>query len=200
MRVCRHSASRVLGVALLLAGCGSRAVDWSAPENMLLREQSAKKDDAVELQYWSLVDARPRAVYDALADVEHYPDFVPGVDTVQLLARTDHTKTVQIAQRVIGRQSNAKVEWTFFPDKLRVEFKTLQSNLSRNDGSFEIQPSPDGQRTLVHSTYLVREGDAGQPVPIGVLATGTRESFLAAANGVKARAGGAGKPVGAPQG
>jgi carbon monoxide dehydrogenase subunit G len=191
MRLSHGSASGLFALAMLVAGCGGHGVDWTGPENLMLRDQSARKDDGVELQYWSLVDAKPRAVYDALADVEHYPDFVPGVDTVQVLARTDTTKTVQIAQRVIGRQSNAKVEWKFFPDQLRIEFKTLQSNLSRNDGSFEIQASPDGNRTLVHSTYLVREGEAGNPVPIGVLATGTRESFLAAANGVKARATGA---------
>jgi carbon monoxide dehydrogenase subunit G len=194
MRTTRRTAG-VLLAGLLLAACGGTKIDWSAPENLMLREQSARKDDAVELQYWSLVDAPPRAVYDALADVEHYPDFVPGVDLVQLLASAGNSKTVQIAQRVIGRQSNAKVEWKFFPDQHRIEFKTLQSNLSRNDGTFEIQGSPDGRRTLVHSTYLVREGEAGQPVPIGVLATGTRESFLAAARGVRERATAA-RPVG----
>ena len=30
-----------LGIGLLLAGCGQRGVDWSAPENVLLREESA---------------------------------------------------------------------------------------------------------------------------------------------------------------
>ncbi len=181
-----------------LVGCGEKAIDWSAPENFLFREKSAKKDDGVQLEYWSLVDAPAQAIYDALADVEHYQDFVPGVDSVQLLSvnGNDNDKTVQIAQRVIGRQANAKVEWKFFPDQHRIEFKTLQSNLSRNDGTFEIQPSPDGKRTLVHSNYLVREGEGQlQAVPIGVLAAGTRDSFLAAARGVKSKATGSPKPA-----
>src|SRR5262249_54419899 len=99
----------VVGIALVLAACGEAGVDWSKPENLLLRETSAKKDDGVQLDYWSLVDASCKSVYDALTDVEHYPDFVPGVDRAQILSVEGNSKTIQIAQRVIGRQSNAKV-------------------------------------------------------------------------------------------
>ena len=183
---CRRSAA-LAGLVLLLAGCGERAIDWNAPENFLLRERSSKVDDKVKLEYVSLVDATAKSVYDALTDVEHYADFIPAVDSVQLLGVNDNTKTVQIAQRVIGRQSNAKVEWTFHPDQLRIEFKTLVSNLSNNDGSYEIIASPDGKRCVVRSTFIVAE-PTGSAAPIGVLASGTREAFLAAARGVKARA------------
>ncbi len=190
----RHPLRTILGLVLLVTACGERAVDWSAPENLLLREKSAKADDGVQLEYWSLVDAPMQAVYDAIADVEHYPDFVRGVDQVQLLESGANTKTVQITQRVIGRQNNAKVLWTFFPDRHRVEFKTQVSNINYNDGSYDIQASPDGRRCLVHSTFLVREGQGqAQAVPIGVLASGTRDSFLAAAEGVKKRAAGLAK-------
>lgn len=183
------ATSRLVLALFVLAGCGGGKVDWSAPENFLLREESAKTDDGVKLEYWSLVDAPAQAVYEALADVEHFPDYVPGVDSVQLLEGGAGTKTVQIAQRVIGRQANAKVRWTLLPERRRIEFTTLVSNLSRNDGSYEIEPSPDGTRCLVRSTFLVREGEGqAQSVPIGVLVSGTHESFLAAARGVKQRA------------
>src|SRR5215467_1835521 len=95
--------TEVLGLVLLLAGCGERGVDWNAPENLLLRETSTKQDDGVRLAYWSL--------YDALVDIEHYPDFIPGVDRLNILNASPTSKTAQVAQRVIGRQSNAKVEW-----------------------------------------------------------------------------------------
>jgi carbon monoxide dehydrogenase subunit G len=189
MRILGYGAVAWLAVASLVGSCGGNAVDWTAPENFVLREESAKKDDGVRLEYWSLVDAPPQAIYDALADVEHYADFIPGVDSVSVVSVSGDVKVVQIAQRVIGRQANAKVEWKFLPDRKRIEFRTLQSNLSRNDGSFQVEPSPDGKRSLVHSVYLVREGEGSmQAVPIGVLTEGTRQSFLAAAKGVKTRA------------
>ena len=185
------ATARLVLALLVLAGCGDGRIDWGAPENFLLREKSTKTDDGVKLEYWSLVDAPAQAVYEALADIEHFPDFVPGVDSVQLLEGGNANKTVQIAQRVIGRQANAKVRWSLVPERHRIEFTTLVSNLSRNDGSYEIEPSPDGTRCLVRSTFLVREGEGqAQSVPIGVLVSGTRESFLAAARGVKQRAAG----------
>ncbi len=183
----------VLGIALVLVACGEAGVDWSKPENLLLREKSAKKDDGVQLDYWSLVDASCKSVYDALTDVEHYPDFIPGVDRAQILAVEGNTKTIQIAQRVIGRQSNAKVKWTFNPEKRQIDFTTVSSDLNYNDGHYELEASPDGKRCLVRSTFLVKEGQGmAQAVPIGVLAAGTREAFLAAAQGVRKRAAGAG--------
>lgn len=181
-----------LTFALLLTACGESGVDWNAPENFVLREKSAKADAGVQLEYWSLVDAACQPVYDALVDVEHYPDFIPGVDRAQLLSVTPTSKTVQLAQRVIGRQSNAKVEWTFHPEKHEIDFKTLVSDLNFNDGHYALEPSPDGKRCLVRSTFLVKEGQGmAQAVPIGVLAAGTKEAFLAAARGVKKRAAGA---------
>jgi len=186
MRIAQCTLS---GLMLLLWACGERGVDWNAPENFVLREHSAKADNGVQLEYWSLVDAGCQPIYDALTDVEHYADFIPGVDRAYLLTMTPTSKTVQIAQHVIGRQSNAKVEWTFHPEKHEIDFKTLNSDLNYNDGHYELEASPDGKRCLVRTTFLVKEGQGmAQAVPIGVLAAGTKEAFLSAAQGLKKRA------------
>jgi carbon monoxide dehydrogenase subunit G len=187
----RHRGALLLSLVAVLAGgsgCAPEDVDWSAPENFLLREEASRTDEGVRLQYWSLVDAPADAVYAALVDVEHYPEFIPGVISVKLLESTADSKTVQIAQEVISRQTNARVKWTFDATARRIEFTTLQSNLARNDGAYEIEGSVDGARSLVRSTFLVRQGEHAQAVPIGVLASATREAFLKAAQGVKQRA------------
>src|SRR5262245_8754011 len=121
---------------LVAVGCGEGRVDWGAPESFILREKSTRQEEGILLQYWSLLDAPCQAVYDALADVEHYPDFVSGVDRVQIVSVGKGTKTVQIAQRVIGRQTSAQVEWTFDPAKQRIDFKTLKSDMTANDGFY----------------------------------------------------------------
>jgi len=177
---------RVLLAGALLAGCGEKKVDWAAPENLMLYEESSKEDNNARLEYWSLNDAPCKPIYDALVDVEHYPEFIPGVDRANLLAVTENSKTAQVAQRVISRQSNAKIEWKFDPAKMHIEFTTLSSDLSYGDGSYEFVSSPDGKRCLVKSKFLVKALE-GQPVPVGVLASGTRDSFLAAAKGVRKR-------------
>lgn len=189
MPAMRWVSGSVLTLGLALGACGERGVDWSAPENFLYRESSKKTDEGAQLEYGSLVDAPCPPLYDALADVEHYADFIPGVDRTQILNITPNSKTIQIAQRVIGRQSNAKVEWKFDREKREISFKTLSADLSYNDGTYRLEASPDGKRCLVRTTFLVREGQGmAQAVPLGVLTQGTRETFLSAAKGVKSRA------------
>lgn len=175
-------------IVILIAGCAHEPkVDWSAPENFFYRETSANVDGGIKLEYWSLTDTPADTNYTLLADVEHYMDFVDGVDRTQLLSQSANTKTIQIAQSVIGRQNNAKVLWTFHPEARKIEFKTEQSDLYYNEGSYEIVPSPDGKRSLVKVTFIVKES-SHVSIPRGVLASGTRDSFAAAAKSIKKRA------------
>jgi len=175
--------------ALLVVGACSheKKIDWSAPENFFYYEASSNVEGGVQLVYWALVDVPADANYKALADVEHYSDFVDGVDRTQLLDQQGNTKTIQIAQRVIGRQNNAKVRWTFHPESRKIEFKTEQSDLYYNEGSYEVLPSPDAKRSLVKVTFIVKESEHVN-IPKGVLASTTRDSFAAAAKSIKKRA------------
>lgn len=185
-----HHKLAIAAAIVLVAACSREpAVDWSAPENFFYRESSSNVEGGVQLVYWALVDVPAAANYKALADVEHYMDFVDGVDRTQLIAEKDNTKTIQIAQSVIGRQNNAQVLWTFHPEQRKIEFKTLQSDLYENEGSYEILPSPDDKRSLVKVTFIVKESSKVS-IPKGVLASGTRDSFQAAAKSIKKRASG----------
>ena len=177
--------SAPLIVVLSLAGCSSGGTDWSAPENMVHREKQTEQAGGALIEYWSLLDLPCGPVFDALVDVEHYPEFIPGVDSVSLVEQTPRSKTVQIAQRVIGRQSSAKVEWTFDRDRKKIDFRTLQSDLTYNDGNYQLEDSPDGKRCAVHSSFLVKEG---RGLSLAALAQATRENFMSAARGVRGRA------------
>ena len=179
-------APTALAVALSLPACGGHGIDWSAPEDVVYREKQTEQAGGALIEYWSLLDLACAPVFEALIDVEHYPEFVPGVDRVALVQERPGVKLVQIAQRVIGRQTNAKVEWTFDSDRKRIDFRTLQSDLTYNDGNYTLQDSPDGKRCLVHSSYLVKEG---RGLSLAALSQATRETFMAAARGVRKHAG-----------
>jgi ribosome-associated toxin RatA of RatAB toxin-antitoxin module len=178
----------VVTLLLLSAGCGGEGVDWSQPETLIVREKSATTDEGVQLQYWSLLDAPCQQVFDALADVEHYPDFIPGIDSVQLMGQTENSKTVLMGQRVISRMASAKVEWTFSREPLRIDFKTLTSDFAFNDGTYTFEPSPDGTRFLVHFTFLVKPAKGAGAPEQSAVTEATRESFAPAVGGVKKRA------------
>ena len=175
-------------ITMAVGGCShDKRIDWSAPENFFYYESSSNLDKGVELTYWALVDAPADAVYKVLADVEHYAEFVDGVDRTQLLTQSDNTKKILIAQRVIGRQNNAQVLWTFHPDQKKIDFDTEQSDLYYNEGHYEIIPSPDGTRSLVKVTFIVKESERVS-IPRGVLASTTRDTFASAAKSIKKRA------------
>ncbi len=178
----------IVVLVVILGACArEKTVDWSAPENFFYYETSADVEGGVQLTYWALVDAPAEGIYKALADVENYMHFVDGVDRTQLLKGSGNTKTIQIAQRVIGRQNNAQVLWTFHPEAKKVDFKTEQSDLYYNEGGYEVIASPDGKRSLVKVIFIVKESEHVN-IPKGVLASGTRDSFAAAAKSIKKRA------------
>jgi ribosome-associated toxin RatA of RatAB toxin-antitoxin module len=149
---------------------------------------SPTTDEGVQLQYWSLLDAPCQQVYDARADVEHYPDFIPGIDSVQLMGQTENSKTVLMGQRVISRMASAKVEWTFRRAPLRIDFKTLTSDYAFNDGSYTFESSPDGTRCLVHFTFLVKPAKGAGAPSQSTVTEETRACFAPAVGAVKKRA------------
>jgi carbon monoxide dehydrogenase subunit G len=173
----------------LCAACEKQpAIDWSAKENFFAVEKSGKnEDDSVRLEYHSLVDAPADAVYQALAAPEDYVVFVKGVSDSGKVSGEGNTRVIHITQSVIGRQTRAQVKYTFHPDTKKIEFKTEQSDTTLTDGSYEITPSPDGKRCYVVSIFNVRE-KSGQKMPPGVMMSGTREAWLAAAQSIKAKA------------
>jgi len=177
------------GAMWLFVACSKGpSVNWSAQENFFAAEKSEKTDQGARLEFHSLVDAPAQEVYRALADPEHYAEFVEGVSETTLVSAEGNTKVIQITQSVIGRQSRARVKWELHPEERKIQFETLQSDANYNDGHYEVFASPDGKRSYIVSVYIVKEKGAPQNVPIGVLMSATRDSFERAARSVKRRA------------
>jgi hypothetical protein len=179
-----------LCVSSLGAGCqkGGVDIDWSQKENFFVIEKTDKNEDgSIRLEFHSIVDAPADAVFNLLAAPEDWVVFVEGVSDSGKISTSGNSKVTHITQSVIGRQNRAEVKWTAFPDKKHLEFETVKSDFTLNDGYYDVVPSPDGKRCYVISVFNVRE-KAGTKVPPGVLSSGTREGFAAAARSVKARA------------
>ena len=165
----------------------TKDVDWSAKEDFFVEEKTEKTADGARMEFHSLVDAPGDAVYKALADVENYASFVDGVQETKLLSAQGNTKLIAIAQTVIGQQTRAQVKWTFDPGNRKIAFETITSDGNYNDGSYEVIPSPKGDRAYVISVFHVK-AQGRQYIPIGVLESATRDSLEKAAASVKKRA------------
>ena len=186
----RFMGPLVAALALsLLPGCEKKpSIDWSAKENFFASEVVGKNpDDSVRLEFHSLIDAPADAIFKALAEPENYVVFVQGVSDSGKISGEGNSRTIHITQAVIGRQTRAKVKYTFHPEERKIEFQTLESDTTLTDGSYAISASPDDKRCYVVSIFNVRE-KSGQKMPPGVLMSSTREAWLQAAQSVKAYA------------
>jgi coenzyme Q-binding protein COQ10 len=95
-----------------------------------------------------VVDAPPRVVYELAKDQERFPEFMPDVERVDIVERG--------AGRMVTRWKtlveDAPIEWTeedLFDDAaLRVDYRLLEGDLDRFEGSWTFANGEPG-RTVV---------------------------------------------------
>lgn len=86
-----------------------------------------------------VVDAPARDVYELAKEQEHFPDFMPDVESVTILERS--------AGRVISRWKTlveeAPIEWVeedvFNDAELRVDYRLLEGDLDTFEGSWTFE-------------------------------------------------------------
>ena len=181
----------LVAVSLSLGACrGSSTpeIDWERPESFFIVDKSERTEDGVNLEFHFLIDAPAAGVYKALAGVEHYASFIPGVQKSVLVSSTASTKTIDIAQTVIGVQNRAQVVWTLDRKNRTVSFETVRSDGSMNNGNYHVYSSPDGRRCYVVAKFDVHQTGLARAAPIGLLAKSIRDSVGEAAKAIKQRA------------
>jgi len=114
-------------------------------------------DSAVEITAHAVVDAPAELIWQTLTDYDHLASFIPGLVSSRVVSRHG-------AQLVIEQKGGAR--WWFFSYPIRVtvssyerpfqgiEVHLLQGNLRRLDGSYRIEPRPDGRTELTWSGLI----------------------------------------------
>jgi coenzyme Q-binding protein COQ10 len=94
------------------------------------------------------VEADARKVYELAKDQERFPEFMPDVERVEILRRDGNTMLTRWKTLV----EDAPIEWTeedvFDDDALRVDYRLLEGDLDRFEGSWTFANGEPG-RTVV---------------------------------------------------
>ncbi len=94
------------------------------------------------------VDADARAVYELAKDQERFPEFMPDVEKVEIIRRDGNRMLTRWKTLV----EEAPIEWTeedvFDDDALRVDYRLLEGDLDRFEGSWTFANGEPG-RTVV---------------------------------------------------
>jgi len=105
-----------------------------------------------------VIEAAARDVYELAKDQERFPDFMPDVESIAIVER-DGARVVSRWKTLV---EEAPIEWTeedlFDDDALRVDYRLLEGDLDRFEGSWTFEDG-DG-RTHVR---LVVDYDFGVP-------------------------------------
>jgi ribosome-associated toxin RatA of RatAB toxin-antitoxin module len=94
------------------------------------------------------VEADARKVYELAKDQERFPEFMPDVEKVEVLQRDGNRMLTRWKTLV----EDAPIEWTeedvFDDDALRVDYRLLEGDLDRFEGSWTFVNGEPG-RTVV---------------------------------------------------
>ncbi|HZY95889.1 MAG TPA: SRPBCC family protein [Candidatus Cybelea sp.] len=86
-----------------------------------------------------VIDAPARVVYELAKDQERFPQFMPDVETVTVLERTE-TRAISRWKTLV---EEAPIEWTeedrFDDEALRIEYKLLEGDLDKFEGVWTFE-------------------------------------------------------------
>ena len=103
-----------------------------------------------------LINAPIEQVWNVLVDCPHAPDFVPGLKNCQVLRREGDTETIE--HHVKFSWLIPEVTYIFEAEYRmhhRIDFRRTGGDLKDLEGSWVLQTTGDGNRTLVvYSVYL----------------------------------------------
>jgi carbon monoxide dehydrogenase subunit G len=183
--------------ALTLTGCDAimgyfraqrEATKWEGPVEEITFAKLDKDGKVFDIELHSRIDAPIDKVWDALKHPERLSEMSEQYKKSDLLGEEGNKKRLEIHVLTLGNLQQFKIELTFHDDTHTVDVKTLESTIADIDGSYQLDPSPDGQKTLY--VYKAKQTDkVNLPVSTDVQRSAIKESFVSQVNAIKKQVG-----------
>jgi len=189
----------MVGLATLvgLSGCDmiqgyfrakSAAVKWEGPVKEITYQKLDKNDKVFDIELQSRIDAPIDKVWAALKQPEKLSEYSDMYKKSALLSNEGNTKVLEIHVLALDNLQQFKIQLTFDDATKTAKVKTLESTLADIDGSYHLEPSPDGQKTLY--IYKAKQTDkVVLPVSVDVQRSAIKESFVNQVNAIKKQIG-----------
>jgi len=153
------------------------AVKWNGPVKEIAYEDITKDGKTFTIEMRSRIDAPLDRVWAVLQTPETLADHSDQYKLSKLLKHEGNVKELELHVMALGNLQNFIMRLTFDDAKHVVHLKTLQSTLADITGSYELQPSPDGKKTLY--VYKAKQTDkVALPLSVDVQRSAIKESFV----------------------
>jgi hypothetical protein len=179
----------VLALALLFAGGarGSGFVSYSDKNGVKIEWRDVEGARVKEIRAVGTVRQPLERLVAVLRDVEHFPDFMPPTEKVELVGGSGDARRLHITINpswISRRDYCIEVTWTHFPDgSVGSRWSQFDEGCPpptkgvvrhlRTDGTWRLR-ALDGQRTLVEYQAIT---DPGGSVPAWVVSRGTARAM-----------------------
>ena len=118
------------------------------------------------------VRAAPRAVYDLFRQVETFPDFMPNVESIEVVERGEGWAVSQWHTDLDGAPLEWKERDEYDPEALRIRFNLLEGDIAQLEGHWAFEPCEDGTLLVCEFDY-----DLGVPLVEEVVGATVREKL-----------------------
>jgi hypothetical protein len=197
----RKSKVAVLALAALCmvgtAGCDmiagyfraqKAATKWEGPVEEIVFEKLEKDGKVFDVELHSRIDAPADVIWAAMKHPEKLAENSEQYKKSALLSESGNTKQLDLHVLALDNLQQFKVELTFDDASKTITLKTLESTLADIQGTYELVPSPDGQKTLY--IYKAKQTDkVALPISVDVQRSALKESFVNQVRAIKKQAG-----------
>jgi hypothetical protein len=197
----RKSKVAILALAVLCmvgtAGCDmisgyfraqKAATKWEGPVEEIVFEKLEKDGKVFDVELHSRIDAPADVVWAAMKNPEKLAEYSEQYKKSTLISESGNTKQLDLHVLALDNLQQFKVELTFDDASKTITLKTLESTLADIQGTYELVPSPDGEKTLY--IYKAKQTDkVALPISVDVQRSALKESFVNQVRAVKKQAG-----------
>lgn len=97
----------------------------------------------------TVVKGNIKHIWDIVADMGSYPNFMPSLVSVEIEEREDNTTVSKWVSNVDGRIIAWRERDVFFADDYRIEYSQISGDLKKFEGKWQLTETSEGVSILL---------------------------------------------------
>jgi hypothetical protein len=161
---------------------------WDGPVEEIVYEKLEKDGKVFEIELRSRIDAPVDVVWAAMLEPEKLAENSDQYKKSELISETENSKELDLHVLALDNLQQFKILLVFDEPNKIVKLSTTESTLADIEGSYLLEPSPDGKMTLY--TYKAIQTDkVALPISVDVQRSALKESFVNQVRAIKKQIG-----------
>jgi len=100
-----------------------------------------------------IIKGDKKAVYEVAKDMEQFPEFMPDVESVRIVQRTEKGTITEWTSNIDGAPINWKELDEFDDERLCIRYKLIEGDLDKFEGEWTFSEVPEGTYVKLTINY-----------------------------------------------